>query len=352
MKIEMNVGIIGFGFMGHWHADHMGQTPGITVSAVCDIEESKRKDAEQRGLKAYTDYTALLSDPTVNTILISAPNHLHREMAIAAAKARKHIICEKPAALNAEQFSEMVTAAEENDVQFEVHQNRRCDADFLTVQRLLKQGALGNVYMINSTLYGANGLVHDWHRFPEFGGGMLYDWGVHLLDQMLHLIPGKLNSVFADMRNVINEGVDDYFKVMCSFESGVTYTVEIGTYLLRPLPRWYIAGDKGTLVIKSFFDDAEIIRSGEHVDELPASVEESKAGPTRAMAKRASEALQTEVVSTGAPKWSVFYENYLAALNGEAELYVKNEQVMRVLKLMDVIRLSARIKQSVVFEKA
>jgi scyllo-inositol 2-dehydrogenase (NADP+) len=168
---------------------------------------------------------------------------------------------------------------------------------------------------------------------------------------MLYLIPGKIKSVYADMKNVINEGVDDYFKVMCSFDSGITYTVEIGTYLLRPLPRWYVAGNKGTLVIKSFFDDAEIIRSGEHVNELPASIDESKAGPTRSMAKRAAEALQTEVVSTGTPKWSMYYENYLAALNGEAELSIKNEQVMRVLKLMDAIRLSARINQSVPFDE-
>lgn len=351
MKSEMNVGIIGFGFMGHWHAEHMVKTPGIVISAVCDTDESKRMDAEQRGFKAYSDYRALLIDSEINTVLISAPNHLHKEMAIAAAKAGKHIICEKPAALNAEEFSEMVKKAKENNIQFEVHQNRRWDADFLTVKRLLEQGVLGDVYMINSTLYGANGLVHDWHRFPEYGGGMIYDWGVHLLDQMLHLIPGKINSLFADVRNVINKDVDDYFKVMCSFDSGITYTVEIGTYLLRPLPRWYVAGNKGTLVIKSFFDDGEVITSGEHVTELPLSVEESKAGPTRAMAKRASEALETKVIPTGAPQWSMFYENYLAALNNEAELYVKNEQVMRVLRLMDSIRLSSQTKQPILFEE-
>lgn len=351
MKTEMNVGIIGFGFMGHWHADHMEQVPGIHVLAVCDIDEAKRQDAQQRKLSTYADYRLLLKDDAVNTVLIAAPNHLHHEMAIAAARAGKHIICEKPASLTADLFAEMAQAAKENGVQFEVHQNRRWDADFLTVRHQLESGSLGRVYKINSTLYGANGLVHDWHRFPEFGGGMLYDWGVHLLDQMLYLMPGNLTSVFADVRSVINEGVDDYFTATCLFDNGITYTVEIGTYLLRPLPRWYVAGDKGTLVIKTFFDDAELVRSGEHKDALPASVEESKAGPTRAMAKRAAEELQTETIVTGAPQWGKFFENYLAALNGEAELCVKNEQVTRVLKLMDAIRLSAKLGRSVAFEQ-
>ena len=352
MRKEMNVGIIGFGFMGHWHADHMHLVPGITAKAVCDTDEAKRADAEQRGLRTYADYRLMLGDPDINTVLIAAPNQLHHEMVLAAAKAGKHIICEKPAALNANQFEEMVEAAKEYGVQFEVHQNRRWDADFLTVKRIFEEKTIGNVFMINSTLYGANGKVHDWHCFPEFGGGMLYDWGVHLLDQMLYLMPGKLVSVFADVKSVINEKVDDYFKAVCIFESGIAYTVEIGTYLLRPLPRWYVAGDAGSLVIKSFFDDAELIRSGEHLDVLPASVEASKAGPTRAMAKRAEETLQTETIATGAPQWGKFFENYLAALNGEAELIIKNEQVSRVLRLMDAIRLSAKTKQSVAFEEA
>lgn len=350
MNIEMNVGIIGFGFMGHWHADHMHLIPGIKAIAVCDTDEAKRDEADARGFATYEDYRALLHDSKINVVLIAAPNHLHHEMAIAAARAKKHIICEKPAALNAVQFLEMVAAAEENGVQFEVHQNRRWDADFLTVQHVLEQKSIGNVFMINSTLYGANGKVHDWHTRPEYGGGMLYDWGVHLLDQMLYLMPGRLLSVYADVRSVINETVDDYFKVMCQFENGIEYTVEIGTYLLRPLPRWYVAGDSGSMVIKSFFDDAELIKSGEHVNELPSSVEESKAGPTRAMAKRAAEALQVTTIPTGAPQWGKFFENYLAVLNGEAELCVKNEEVVRVLKLMDAIRLSAKQKQSVAFE--
>jgi scyllo-inositol 2-dehydrogenase (NADP+) len=348
--MEMRVGIIGFGFMGHWHADHMDKIHGISVRAISDINEEKLIEADARGLKVFSDYQDLLKDSEINTVLIATPNHLHKEMAIAAAKAKKNIICEKPAALGVEDFDEMIMAAEENKVLFSVHQNRRWDADFLTVKKILGEKQLGKVFAIESRLFGANGFVHDWHRYKKYGGGMIYDWGVHLLDQMLFLIPGKIKTVFADVRNVINSEVDDYFKAIFIYEEGFSYTVELGTYLLLPLPRWYVAGDQGTLVIKSFFDDAEIIRSGELLEKLPSSVEETKAGPTRAMAKRADEALVKETVSTGEPQWSKYYENYLAVMNGNGALAVKNSEVRRVLDLMEAVRLSAKLKQSINLE--
>jgi len=348
--MEMKVGIIGFGFMGHWHADHMDKIDGISVQAISDINEDKLIEADARGLKVYNNYLDLLKDSEINTILIAVPNHLHKEMAIEAAKAKKNIICEKPAALCVEEFDQMTMAAEENNVLFSVHQNRRWDADFLTVKKILEKKQLGKVFTIESRLFGANGFVHDWHRYKKFGGGMIYDWGVHLFDQMLFLAPGKIKTVFADVRNVINNEVDDYFKAVFLYEDGLSYTVELGTYLLRPLPRWFVAGDQGTLVINSFFDDAEIIRSGELLEKLPSSVEETKAGPTRAMAKRAGEALVTEIISTGEPKWSKYYENYLAVMNGEGEFAIKNSEVRRVLNLMEAVRLSAKLKQSINFE--
>jgi transcription antitermination factor NusB len=88
-------------------------------------------------------------------------------------------------------------------------------------------------------LYGFNGNMHDWHVFISEGGGMLYDWGVHLLDQLCWMFPGaKLTSVFADIRNVINKDVDDYFHIMLRFESGLVGEIELGTYYLTDRELW------------------------------------------------------------------------------------------------------------------
>ena len=80
--------------------------------------------------------------------------------------------------------------------------------------------------------------MHDWHIYPEMGGGMLYDWGVHLIDQMLDMVKSKIVSLYADVQNVINENVDDYFKIIMKFENGVTAEIELGTYYLTPKRGW------------------------------------------------------------------------------------------------------------------
>ena len=86
---------------------------------------------------------------------------------------------------------------------------------------------VGDMYIIKSQLYGVNGNMHDWHIYPEMGGGMLYDWGVHLIDQMLDMVKSKIVSLYADVHNVINENVDDYFKIIMKFENGVTAEIEL-----------------------------------------------------------------------------------------------------------------------------
>ena len=348
--MEMKVGIIGFGFMGRWHADHITEVEGIQVVAVSDIKEEHLNNAKARGLKAYRDYRELLSDSEVNTVIISAPNYLHKEMSIAAANSKKNIVCEKPAAMNVQEFDEMTEAAEKNKVIFSVHQNRRWDADFITAKKVFDENLIGDVFTIESRLYGANGLVHDWHVFKKYGGGMIYDWGVHLFDQMLQMIPGKLKTVFADVRNVINEEVDDYFKTVFLFENGIAFRVELGTYMLDRFPRWYMAGDKGTLVIKSFFDGGEIIRSRNLLEKLPATVAATMAGPTRSMAPPPEGTLVTEQLPLCKSQWTEYYKNYLDVLNGEDVLAVRVNEVRRVLKLMETVRLSAEKKQSVSFE--
>ena len=165
--MEMKVGIIGFGFMGHWHTEHMQEVEEIRVVAASDVKDKQSNDAKDRGLKAYRNYRELLSDSEVNTVVISSPNHLHKEMTVAAANAKKNIICEKPAALSVQEFDEMTGAAEKNGVILSIHQNRRWDADFMIAKKVFDEKLLGNVFTIESRVYGANGLVHDWHVFKK-----------------------------------------------------------------------------------------------------------------------------------------------------------------------------------------
>jgi predicted dehydrogenase len=228
--MALKFGIIGHGFMGHEHEKMLMNFDGIEVVAECDIDPDQLKDVPE-GVKSYEKAEDLINDPDVEVVLVVANNNQHKKLVIQAAEAGKDVICEKPVAMSIEDLDEMKEACDKAGVKFTVHHQRRFDPDFRTAKEVYDSGTLGKLYTIQSSLYGYNGNMHDWHVIPEEGGGMLYDWGVHLIDQMLWMIPEKVTSVFANVRNVINKDVDDYFHIMLRFESGLVGEIELGTYV-------------------------------------------------------------------------------------------------------------------------
>lgn len=350
---KLRLGIIGYGFMGQWHNNHAGTMDEVEIVAVCDTNPDKLAEAAE-GVKQYSDYRELLNNPDVEWVMIAVPNHLHHDIAIEAAKAKKHIIVEKPCALNVKEFDEMYQAAKDNGVMFTVDQNRRWDRDYSMVKKVLEENGLGKVFMVKSSLYGVFGKMHDWHEFPEYGGGMLYDWGVHLIDQMLDLIPGKITQISADMKCAVNKAVDDYFRIMLYFDHGLTAEIELGTYLLKKMPRWYVSGDTGTMVVETIkADEGAVYRAGEFREALPKTVKNLDAGPTRTFSVKPEDVVYTEalpVIERKHNDWNDFFRNIVGVINGQEELIVKPEQVRRVLQVMEAARKSAEIRKSVDFE--
>lgn len=273
--------------------------------------------------------------------MISVPNHLHKQVAIDAAKAKKNIIVEKPCALNVQEFDKMYQAALDNGVLFTVDQNRRWDRDYSVVRKVLAEGKLGDLYMIRSSHYGVFGKMHDWHVYPECGGGMLYDWGVHLIDQMLDLIPGKIVRIAADMKHVVND-VDDYFKIWLYFENGLTAEIELGTLLLKIMPRWYVSGNKGTLVVENIKADAgAIYLPTGFKPSLSETVKNLDAGPTRTFSSKPEEAVREEplpVIERKHNDWNDFFRNIVGVVNETEEFVVQPRQVRRVLQVMELVR--------------
>lgn len=349
--MDVQLGIIGFGGMGKHHAKSAPKA-GVQVAAAADILPERVEEAKGQGIAGYHSAEELLADERVNTVILTVPNHLHKEMCIMAAKAGKHVISEKPCGLNVAEVEEMEAACKEAGVCFTVHQNRRWDKDMLTVKYAYDHNLLGNIFTIESKLHSGNGYVHEWHLYKKYGGGMMYDWGVHLIDQFLFMMPdAKIKSVYADIRNVLHEEVDDYFRIIMKMDNGITCHVELGTYILKYQPRWLAAGDKGTLVIQSLGkQDGAIYRTGKMLEKLPPQIAESEAGPTRQFApippggivEEALPEIQTDVLE--------FYRNFREVINGRAEQKVKISEVKRVLAVMEAANKSSETGQAILFE--
>lgn len=332
-----NLAIIGYGGMAGYHASHILKNFNqITIIGTFDILESRQEAAILDGYKTYPSMEELLSDSSIDIVLITTPNDVHKEIAIKALKAHKHVVCEKPVTITSEEFREIIEVAKEMDQVFMVHQNRRWDEDFLTIKEVYDKKLIGDVFNIESRVQGANGIPGDWRHQKIYGGGMLLDWGVHLLDQLLRLIDSKIISVYANMSTVLGDDVDDGFQTVIMFENGVKALIEVGTTNFIQLPRWYVQGTDGCAVIENWNLDGQIIVRNEGEIKAPIPIKAGQ-GLTKTMAPPSEEATTQIQLPTPYVMQQSFYDNLISVIEKKDEPIVKNEEVLRVMVLIEAI---------------
>lgn len=342
--------IVGFGGMGNWHRELIESgIEGLFVKGVFDIKNERLEYAKENNLHAYQSLDEVLSDNEVDIVLCATPNDCHKDVTVAALKAGKNVVCEKPVAMSSSELKEMIDTANACKKLFVVHQNRRWDADFLTMKKIYDDKLLGEVFNVESRVHGSRGIPGDWRGEKEHGGGMILDWGVHIIDQMLMMIKEKITSVYCSLDHVTNELVDDGFKMLLTFESGKKAHLEVGTSNFIELPRWYMQGADGTAVIHDWYLDGKIVRI-KNWDKNDAVPIKTAAGLTKTMAPRTDETIQTEDLPTVETDIKNFYRNVMDTISGKAEILIKHDELMRVMKLMEAAFKSAELNQVIPFE--
>ncbi len=337
--------IIGYGGMGSWHHQSISEkVPAIRVKGAYDIRQEAREKAVANGLVAYEAVEQLLDDKEVDLVTIAVPNNFHKDYAIRCLRAGKNVVCEKPVTLNAAELEEIIAVSKETGKLFTVHQNRRWDRDYVMIKKLLQDGTIGKPYFIESRVQGSRGAMYGWRGYKVNGGGMLLDWGVHLLDQLLDLIPSKVVSVTAHLISVFTEEVDDNIKVLLRFENGVSALCEMSTNCFINLPRWHVSCDDGTAVIEDWSCQGKMVQlSTDKAMEWADDIVYTEAGPTRTMAPRPAHTTRELSLPEVNSDWSDYYNNIVDVLDNNAELIVKPEQALRVMKVVDTAFESQRI---------
>ncbi|MCL2365328.1 MAG: Gfo/Idh/MocA family oxidoreductase [Defluviitaleaceae bacterium] len=341
MAIKM--AIIGTGGMAGWHYQNVsGHVDGLEVIGGYDIREAANaRTRDEWKKKVYASPEEIYADDSVDLVLIATPNDIHKDLSIACLKAGKHVICEKPVTLNAAELEEVMAVAKETGKIFTINQNRRWDKDYLTVRKIVGEKTLGEVYNIETRVQGSRRLF-GWRAFKPNGGGLLLDWGVHLLDQILDLIPGKVTSVQAHIHNVHHKEVDDAFTVLLRFENGCSVNCSITTNCYIDLPRWHLSGTDGTAVILDWEQNGHIIKLADpSVQDWEDAVIYTHAGPTHTMLPRPKYTTQKLPLPTVTGDWVDLYRNLVDVINGKAELIVKPEQALRVMKVIDAAFVSS-----------
>ena len=176
--------VIGCGGMGSWHAEKMSKymNDRMELVGIYDINPAKNKEAEEKGWHAFSSQEELLDDDRIDFVVVATPNDFHHDIVIAALEAGKNVMSEKPVTMSSESLDDMIKASERTGKFFTVHQNRRYDPDYLTVKRLYDENTLGRIFRIESRVSGSRGIPGDWRQRKSQGGGMILDWGIHILD--------------------------------------------------------------------------------------------------------------------------------------------------------------------------
>ncbi len=343
-----NLVVVGYGGMGGWHVERAIKSDVVKLLGVYDIKPEKNELAKSRGIFAYDSYDAVLSDENVDIITVAIPNDQHKDVVIRALEAGKNVICEKPVTPCSADLADMINAANKAGKIFSVHQNRRFDVDTLAIKKLYESGEIGEVFNIESRVHGSRGIPSDWRGMKKYGGGMIYDWGIHLIDQILQIVPSKIDTVFCRLDHITNDEVDDGFKLELMFENGCRAYIELGTYNFIPLPRFYMQGMKGTALITDWRENCKVTKckAWHESDVMPV---ETAAGLTKTMAPR--DHITVDEYECERPVSDVhdYYRNFTRAIDGIEPQIVTHEEMMLDIKVMEAAFESARLGQVIKF---
>jgi scyllo-inositol 2-dehydrogenase (NADP+) len=334
MSVPISVGIIGFGRIGAEHAAWLSRCAGIRAAAVADATPARAELARKAGLKVYASLDQMLGARDIQAVLVATPTAMHFDHATLALKAGKHVMVEKPMALELPQAREMTELAEKMGLVLSVFHNRRWDVDYLTARKHVEAGTFGRLINVESRLgqwascVGPAAVQYrpSWRNEAAFGGGGLYDWGSHFVDQIWRLLwPSRPIRVYAQLRgNVWTHDCDDFARVILDFDNGCVAMVEINTTTTRPGPRWHIDGAEGSASSPHSleFDTAVWAR----LEMLPAP-REGQTGAARRLEQAEAGMTEPEI-----------WERFAAALRGEGEPAVPVRSVLPTMMLLDAAR--------------
>lgn len=341
--------IIGFGGMGNWHYESITQKiDSITVKGIFDIREEACEKAAKAGLKVYGSVEELLGDSEIDIVTIATPNNFHKELCIKCLEAGKNVVCEKPVTLNSQELEEIIFHAKKTGKVFSIHQNRRWDRDYRIIKETLESGIIGTPYFIESKVQGSRGSLHGWRGYKINGGGMVLDWGVHLIDQIMDMIKSPVASVTAHLFSIFSNEVDDNIKILLRFENGISALLEMSTNCFINNPRWHVTCTDGTIQIDDWSCKGKIVQlNTDQKMEWADDIVYTEAGPTRTMAPRPAHTTKELPLPEVCTDWSDYYNNIVDVIDNGAELIVKPEQALRVMKVIDLIFKSQELGEGI-----
>ncbi|MCX5078493.1 Gfo/Idh/MocA family oxidoreductase [Streptomyces sp. NBC_00424] len=330
----VRIGLVGYGFGGrHFHAPLLASTPDCEFLGVVTTSPERRKQVADELNRPTYDSLGELARAGAEAVAISTPAATHIPLAQAALRLGLAVVCDKPFALDAASARETTELAERLKVSLTVYQNRRWDSDFLTLRRLVADGALGTLTRFESRF----------ERFqpepgpPAAGGGTLLDFGSHLVDQALVLC-GPVERVYAEMRTRDGgEGLDEDVFVALTHRNGVRSQLSGSWRQGAPGPRFRATGTTGAYVVDGVDGQEALLISGAS----PASEGERWGVEPERCWGQVLRGDHAESAPSARGEWDLFYPAFAAAVRGTRPLPVDPWDAVTTATVLDAARSSA-----------
>lgn len=250
---ELNVGILGYApSVGELHGRGILSTAGLNLRAICDLNPQRLAMAEQQFFEAklYPGADELARDDEIDLVIIATPPNSHAALSLQMLAGNKHVVCEKPLALNHAETDRMLEMAEKMNVHLSCHQNRRWDPDYTAIRQALREDLIGDLFYMETFVGRFSHPCGYWHSHDKVSGGTAYDWGAHYLDWIVSLFPERLESVMSFRHKRVWYDVTnfDQERIRLKFEGGKEAEFIHSDIAAARKPKWYLLGTKGAMV--------------------------------------------------------------------------------------------------------
>jgi len=260
----MKVGIISFAHPhAYGYADSLGKIDGVQIVGIADDDQKRGENAAAKYNTIFFKGHEELLQQDLDAVIITSENSKHREHVVAAAKARKHILCEKPLATKVEDAKEMIEVCKQNQVILQTAFPVRFNSAVVRAKKIVENGELGQIFAIKGTNRGTNpgGWFVD---RAKSGGGAVIDHTVHVVDLMRWFMGAEVKEVYAEIDNTISSGsIDDCGILNIEFENEVFSTLDCSWSRSETYPTWgdvtlEIIGSEGNLKVDAFAQKLDV----------------------------------------------------------------------------------------------
>ncbi|MGA7840407.1 MAG: oxidoreductase [Candidatus Acidiferrales bacterium] len=326
----LNVALLGYGFASKtFHAPLLTHVPGLRLTHIVSSDSAKvKKDYDVTVLAKPEEVFAL---PEIDLIVIATPNITHFDLASKALKAGKHVVIDKPFTNTVAEATELIILARKQRRLLSAFQSRRWDADFLTLRKVLADGALGEVAHFESHYDRYRPEPRQrWRELPGPGSGIWFDLGAHLADQALQLF-GPPEAIYADLEMQRPGGqAVDYFHVILRYARN-RVILHGASLVVAESPRFVVHGSLGSYTKFGMDPQEEAFKRGE----IPGSPGWGQDPQPGTLLTKKGDGFETRQVPNVPGNYLTYYEGIRDAISHGAPNPVTPQQALEVINVLE-----------------